>query len=322
MRAGRLKGEKRDDFITSIANENILLAIQCAVECEENPNFEQKLIEQAEISAKNFSDSIASERGILALAKINASEKILEVFKSIEQPNHIHKQVINNLINNSEPTQSLDFILLLLNLPSKKTQILYWAILSFDIARLPNHYDKAQKTTARLLRRNRLFTIQLAIDLIAKYDLNKKFLIPNIIKQLIKKQSKKFNKAQKIILKLVKKHQLDKAFVKKLVEVLIKSGRGNRLELALDIIKERQLQKYFPILSIVYKLIETGSKRPVQLAIKLIEEHQLEHQFSIQNIIQKLIQNGSIHSTQLAVELIKEHQLEHQFSVQISSKTN
>jgi hypothetical protein len=316
IRAGRLKGEKRDDFITCIANENILLAIQCAVECEENPDFEQKLIQKAEIFAKNFNNSIESERGFLALAKINANEKILEIFKSIQRPNKIHKQVIESLIHNNEPTQALDFILLLLSLPSDKSAILNWALTSFDTKRLPDYYDKSRKMVSNILNQVSTTTtrVNLALALITKYNLENPFTIVNIIQKLIEKEKSSF---LKIALKIIQENQLEHQFpIQNIIQKLIQNEDTHSIKIALKIIQENQLEHQFPIQNIIQKLIQNKDTHSLMSALTIIQENQLESQFPIQNIIQKLIQNKGTPSLEIALKIIQENQLEHQFLVQ------
>jgi hypothetical protein len=345
--AGRHKGEKRKEFVNRIATHNILLAVQCIIECEKDEVYEHTLLEQAKQAARNFENPLNTERGLLALAKMQANTEIVKVFEEVINPNKTHKQVIENLISNAEPSQALDFILLLLDLPRQKYIIIQWAINSISTESLPSNYERVRKLILKLTDNHNpsIFKYKFLLEIIKKYKLEKQS-IENIIQQVIEIKDASLLKSAFEIVKeyeldiqfppenilqqlievgtfaslkyafeIVKEHKLDIQFLENVIQQLMEIKTNQSLKYAFEIVKEHKLDIQF-LENVIQQLMEIKTKSSLKLAFEIVKEYKLEKQFPVENIIQQLIENKSYQSLKYAFEIVKEYQLEKLFPVE------
>lgn len=319
--AGRLKGTQRTNFVDTIAAHNILLAVQCIVECEQDETYERTLLKKAKKAARNFRNLLEAERGILALAKMQANQEIVMVFEEIKKtPNKTHKIVIENLINNAEPNQALDFILLLLDLPKNKNCIIQWSINIVNIGELPSNYGNAKKLILKLIDFPTFFQLPFAAALVKKYKLDYKF-IEIVIQKLLHRKNKFVIVSVKNLIfasELILKFSSEKQWGEKIMQLLIDSKNFESLKLAPELVQKFNLEKQWGE-KIMRLLIDSKNFESLKLASELIQKFNLEKHWG-EKIIQKLIEFGNFLLLELAIGLIQKYNLETLFPIKDITK--
>jgi len=93
----KLTDDKKSQFITQVAEKNILLASQCLMTDKKNEEIESKIKKIALSHVQSFSDTNQSTLSLLALAEFELYDTILSLINTIDRPNKIIISVLNQV---------------------------------------------------------------------------------------------------------------------------------------------------------------------------------------------------------------------------------
>ena len=119
---------ERETFILDLADSDILLAAECKMgSIEKEDCIYDKIALISLNKANSFSESGTSAQGLLALLELNETDKVITILQNIENPNKIHKTIVETIIQKCDPEKALDILIMLNSLENNRGQLFLWA---------------------------------------------------------------------------------------------------------------------------------------------------------------------------------------------------
>jgi hypothetical protein len=273
-----LKGEKRRNFISQVAEYNVYLAAQCIMSAEKDEELENRLIEKAQSIAQNFLQPENSAKGFLALAEFENFNEIVSLLKDVKKPSKIHSQVFSKILEGKNSDLFITFLDILTKL--NNTTFIHFAINSYNgVLNIDVNSQKTLNKVFKILFDNANYGMsRIVIEKFGLYD-SLTILFENNVEKVITlllKSSKKLLSAVRLAYEICNHYKLFSKFKPEmfihtyLITTNVKSNKG--LLNAVDLAVKHNIEQSNEINKKIEQLIFVSDKKRKKKINQLIKK--------------------------------------------------